>query len=324
MKKQLILATCAAMLTLVGCQETEVSKGTGLTQPELQAASHLPPPANFSDVSSPAGRVALAPTKYITQVFEYSPAPGQFINKLPVYAAGNNAAAMAAKAATALVGKTNGLVCLGAFGGYIVVGFDHTIANVTGKDFKVYGNAFADWSEAGIVMVSRDVNGNGLPDDVWYELAGSEYSNVNTIHNYSITYTKPSPLNADVPWTDNQGNSGVVKRNSFHTQASYYPQWQGNTITFTGTRVWPNAYDSDPSATEHWVAPAYAWGYTDNVVNTDTNATFDISWAVNASGTPVTLTGIDFVKVYTATIQDAGWLGEVSTEIAGIEDINIP
>lgn len=323
MKKQLILVTCAAALTLYGCQETEVSKRQGPTQPELQAASHLS--STPSDAASaPSGRVALAPTKYITQVFEYKPAPGQFINKLPLYAAGNTAANMATKAAASLVGTTNGLVCLGAFGGYIVVGFDHTIANVTGKDFKVHGNAFANWSEAGIVMVSRDVNGNGQPDDTWYELAGSEYNNVNTIKNYSITYTKPSPLNADVPWTDNQGNSGLVKRNTYHTQASYYPQWQGNTITFTGTRIWPNASDTDPSAAQYWIAPAYGWGYADNVANTDPNATFDISWAVNSSGTPVSLTGIDFIKVYTATIQDSGWLGEVSTEITGIEDINIP
>ena len=33
---------------------------------------------------------------------------------------------------------------------------------------------------------------------------------------------------------------------------------------------------------------------------------------------------IDTAKSYTATIQDAGWLGEVSTEVCGIEDINIP
>lgn len=310
MKKLIFAASIVALFALNSCQDNEYNEveNTGKTLAKSQAG----------------GVRLLAPTRYITQVFEYQPAPGQFINTLPAYATGDNAASMAAKAATALVGKTNGLVCLGAFGGYIVVGFDHTIANVaSAKDFKVYGNAFANWSEAGIVMVSKDVNGNGLPDDTWYELAGSEYSNASTIKNYSITYTKPSPLNADVPWSDNQGNSGLVKRNTYHTQASYYPQWLGNSITFTGTRIPPNAYDSDPTATEYWVAPAYAWGYADNVANTDANASFDIAWAVNSSGTPVTLTGIDFIKIYTATIQDAGWLGEVSTEVAGIEDLNI-
>lgn len=310
MKKHILFVACIAILFLLNsCQDSayhEVEKTGNVAKSQTD------------------GVKLLAPTKYITQVFEYKPAPGQFINTLPAYATADNAAAMATKAATALVGKTNGLVCLGAFGGYIVVGFDHTIANVaSAKDFKVYGNAFTDWSEAGIVMVSKDVNGNGLPDDTWYELAGSEYSNVATIKNYSITYTKPSPLNADVPWSDNQGNSGLVKRNMYHTQASYYPQWQGSSITFTGTRIRPNAYDSDPTATEYWLAPAYGWGYADNVANSDPNASFDIAWAVNSSGTPVSLTGIDFIKIYTATIQDAGWLGEVSTEVAGIEDLNI-
>ena len=57
-------------------------------------------------------------------------------------------------AATQLVGKTNGLVGLGAFGGYIIVGFDHSIVNVAEEyDFKVYGNAFANSAEPGIVMV---------------------------------------------------------------------------------------------------------------------------------------------------------------------------
>jgi hypothetical protein len=313
--KKLIIPFCVALF-LFSCQDAEFNAVEKKVN-DISGAS--PARTNGTAVT------LLAPTKYITQVFEYTPAPGQFINTLPAYVSGDNAAAMAAKVATALVGKTNGLVCLGAFGGYIVVGFDHTIANVaSARDFKVYGNAFTNWSEAGIVMVSQDANANGLPDDTWYELAGSEYSNVNTIKNYQITYTLPSPLNADVSWSDNQGGSGVVKRNTFHTQSSYYPLWLGSSITFTGTRIPNNAVDTDPSSAENWVAPAYAWGYADNVANSSTNATFDIDWAVNSSGTSVSLTGIDFIKIYTATIQDAGWLGEVSTEVSGIEDINIP
>lgn len=317
MKTRLALA-CFCALILAGCNDTAYNE----VETSARTLSQQDPN------SSANGKLAalLVPTKYISQVFEYTPAPGQFINTLPAYAAGDNAAAMAAKAATALVGKTNGLVCLGAFGGYIVVGFDHTIVNVaSAKDFKVYGNAFANNAEPGIVMVSKDVNGNHLPDDAWYELAGSEYNAAATIKNYQITYTKPSPLNADVPWTDNQGNSGVVKRNSFHTQASYYPQWMGNTVTFTGTKIPNNAVDTNPDpVAQNWQLPAYAWGYADNQPNTNVNAQFDIAWAVNAVGTPVSLTGIDFIKVYTGVNQDAGWLGETSTELSGIEDINIP
>lgn len=75
------------------------------------------------------------------------------------------------------------MVSLGGFGGYIVVGFDHTIENKSGLcDFRVLGNAFyangaSDYgsSEPGVIQVCYDANGNGLPDDGWYEIAGSSY-----------------------------------------------------------------------------------------------------------------------------------------------------
>lgn len=62
------------------------------------------------------------------------------------------------------------MISLGGFGGYVVVGFDHTIENVTGeRDFRVLGNAFyaeanpnpnvtrkGGSCEPGIVMVAYD------------------------------------------------------------------------------------------------------------------------------------------------------------------------
>ena len=38
-------------------------------------------------------------------------------------------------------------------------------------------------------------------------------------------------------------------------------------------------------------------------------------------GNYVKLPGIDFVKVYTGTNQEAGWLGEISTEVGGAYDL---
>ena len=66
-------------------------------------------------------------------------------------------------------------------------------------------------------------NGNGLPDDEWYELAGSEYGKDTETRNYEITYYRPQPANGDIRWTDNQGGEGFVYRNSYHQQDSYYP-----------------------------------------------------------------------------------------------------
>jgi hypothetical protein len=43
---------------------------------------------------------------------------------------------------TDLVGSNPSMVSLGGYGGYVVFGFDHTIPNLEGRDFKVLGNAF--------------------------------------------------------------------------------------------------------------------------------------------------------------------------------------
>ena len=99
---------------------------------------------------------------YVTTLFEYKPAPGQFINKAP----GNH------ESAEGILGG-KGMVTLGAWGGYIVLGFDHTVVNSDGEDIIIYGNAMNTFSEPGIVHVMQDENGNGRPDDTWYELAGS-------------------------------------------------------------------------------------------------------------------------------------------------------
>ena len=43
---------------------------------------------------------------------------------------------------------------------------------------------------------------------------------------------------------------------------------------------------------------------------------------IDADGNKVSLTQIDFVKVYTAISQNCGWVGETSTEICGGEDLH--
>ncbi|MGL5233399.1 MAG: PKD-like domain-containing protein, partial [Empedobacter falsenii] len=195
-------------------------------------------------------------SKYIAQVFDYLPSIGQFVNKLPAFADGDKKSDMTAKAAKALVGEKSTMITLGGYGGYVVFGFDHTIMNQPNKrDFKVLGNGFAGSSEPGIVMVAYDKNKNGKPDeDEWYEIAGSEYTNPNTIKNYTITYTKPdenkTPVKGTIgwqtdieyiKWSDNQGNSGYKTKNSYHKQ-SYYPLWFGSDqLKFTGTLL-PNNY----------------------------------------------------------------------------------
>ena len=174
-------------------------------------------------------------------------------------------------------------------------------------------------SEPGIVLVSKDTNKDGIPNDEWYELAGSEYGKDTETREYEITYQRPNPTDGDVAWRDNQGNSGLIKRNSYHKQNSYYPNWiEADEMTFKGTRLKDNAVLEGNT----WVGYCYAWGYADNHPYNTEYCKFKIDWAIDKNGTPVKLDAIDFVKIYTAVNQNVGWMGEISTEILYVEDLH--
>lgn len=266
---------------------------------------------------------------FASKVWEYVPAPGQYINTpTTAYKEGFTADQVLAYATQRI--KEKSLLSLGGFGGYIVLGFEQPIPNIPGSyDFKVHGNAYHNMygtaggsSEPGIVLVSQDANGNGLPDDEWYELAGSEYGTDKETRNYEITYYRPNPQDGNVRWKDNQGKEGFIFRNTFHQQNSYYPAWMPDEITFRGTRLADNAVNEGSEGSENWVSYPYAWGYADNQPNNSDGCRFKIDWAVDASGNPVHLESIDFVKIYTAVNQDCGWMGEASTEVQTVENLH--
>ena len=260
-------------------------------------------------------------TNGIFHVYEYLPAPGQFINAMPEATEADTPETMRQKAETALT--EGSMICLGGFGGYVIFGFDHTVINREGNDFVVLGNAYTGWAEPGVIMVSYDANDNGLPDDEWYEIAGSEYHKPTTIKNYEITYYRPAsePIESNyIRWTDNYGQSGYLSNNSYHTQ-TYYPLWIDDSYTLTGTFLEANIYDLS-GENVNWINPAYDWGYADNWANNDARAQIDIDWAVDKNGNPVKLKGIDFVRIHTGNRAEGGWLGEVSTEVSGFTDLN--
>ena len=283
---------------------------------------------------------------YIERVYEYCPAPGQFVNELPPYENGDSADDMIRKAGECISGTNDVMITLGGYGGYVTFGFDHTVVNVPGQnDFRIWGNCFYDMlmpgqasgsAEPGIVMVSFDANCNGIPDDPWYELAGSEFNSPLTTKGYSICYHTPDPDRVPVPdnsasiddcyyirWTDNTGAEGYIPKNRFHSQ-NYFPAWiNDNTLTFSGTLLAPNARDLSGNGT-YYSLLSYAWGYVDNHPNEfEELNSFDISNAVDADGTPVQLPGADFIRVYTGVNQCCGWLGETSTELSKAADLHI-
>ena len=286
---------------------------------------------------------ASANSPYISKVYDFVPAPGQFVNEMPEYEYGDDGATMIAKVEEQICGdKLPGMISLGAWGGYVVFGFDHPIVNVPGEyDFKIYGNAFAATGsstggscEPGIVMVSYDENGNGMPDDIWYELAGSEYGKPTTIQDYKLTYYKTPADHVAVPhendahildakyikWEDNNGATGYIMKNVFNSQ-SYWPMWiDDDSLTFEGARLPDNGKDLSTNGTNYFLS-FFEYGYVDNKPNSD-DPGFKIDWAVDEKGNSVHLPAIHFIKVYNAINQSCGWLGETSTEVCGGEDLH--
>ena len=118
----------------------------------------------------------MASSRFQHAVYEFLPAPGQLVGeKTEAGYTGNERTHEDAVAYAAGRLEARSYVSLGGFGGYLIVGFDHSIARMeSGYDFSIEGNAFDTSSEPGVVWVMQDVNGNGEPDDEWYELRGSE------------------------------------------------------------------------------------------------------------------------------------------------------
>ena len=275
---------------------------------------------------------------YATRIIEYRPAPGQFIN---------DPASGTPAAATGVLDEPGNPLSLGGYGGYIILGFDHRImndpSNPYGVDFTVFGNSAQTLPEQGIIKVMKDENNNGLPDDTWYEIAGSDHFTGKLKKNYSITYFNPgNSANGAVPWKDNYGVSGFIPKNNFHTQNYYpvqslFPQINNDSLGFTGSLL----TDRVKKIKGLFVSLPSAFGYADNtpvnhgnsytvpdnpytpgIIENSGGDAIDISWAMDSAGNYAELDGIDFVMIHTGVNETAAWLGEISTEIRAIADVS--
>ncbi len=233
---------------------------------------------------------------------------------------------MAAKADAML--HRGDVVSLGAWGGSITMRLNLPLPNNDGADFRIRGNAYFSGSdsdgrrfgssEPGIVYVMRDDNGNGEPDDCWYELRGEGYEQ--SIADYEVTYHRPALDATDatyIRWTAADGSEGYINRVSAYHLQSFFAEWVGQgSQTFRGRRLPDNGVLDEPTGTYRLFNVK---GYADSYPNNSNESGLDISSAVDAEGRAVELDRIDFIKVVTGVLQCNGMLGENSTEVAGLE-----
>ncbi|MDR0685057.1 MAG: PKD domain-containing protein [Spirochaetaceae bacterium] len=207
---------------------------------------------------------------------------------------------------------------LGSAGGYEVWTVPHQ------SSYVINGNAFGGWHEAGVVWVQEDRNGNGMPDETWYELRGgdegdSKWRNYIT-RRYAVTYINNSEINEvnqygqairDVYWADSRGRSHMIP-------GGFPFRWgvsdTGNWVTYTCTLL----RDDGNIATADYGGLAPMPGYADAVGNT-----FSISNAMKADGTPIALSAVKFIKVQTGVFRYGGSYGDVSTEIKSADYLGV-
>ncbi|TVQ34246.1 MAG: hypothetical protein EA376_00370 [Phycisphaeraceae bacterium] len=274
---------------------------------------------------------------FASEVVEYAPAPGQFINNAqfndPTKALG------APVGAGTIEGDLTKIVSLGGFGGSITLRFSETVwddpRNPMGLDFIVFGNAF--WlngvptqrsGEAAVIEIARDVNGDGAPG-TWYVIPGSSMA------------SPPMKAHRERMWTRGSGSSHAPAHPAWYPGETHYPGFPDDYTTATyelDAELIPSGpfavieNPNGPSAQEeaHWgygdLSPALRLGDLtgNNVVDapgmdpadfytvpddpflvgimpgSGGGDAFDIAWAVDpATGAPANLDGFDFIRIST-------------------------
>jgi hypothetical protein len=212
---------------------------------------------------------------------------------------------------------------------------------------NIHGNPFAGWSEAGIVWVQYDGNGNGIPDESWYELKGSEDDDARyrdlVNRRFAIRYIRgPNPpyyqwngtiyvynsaadtekvlwnrndgdhLSQPVYWVDAKGRTGIMGGWPYRANL---PDEGGTYAVYSGTIL----RDNGGFVGDGYSLGLPAFSYVDSGGNDKyPYATFNVARdAIRADGSPAGLdpAQVRFVKVQTAVFAYGQVVGNVSTEI---------
>jgi hypothetical protein len=139
---------------------------------ELTAATRVMGTAPESAVKRPKTESS---RRAVAHCFDFTPAPAMFVGTYPVidFSEYSTEESVRQRCQDKLDGKPvengpyyNGW-SLADIGGYMISGFDHSVEKRPGgKELRITGNSMP---EPGVVWVMQDSNGNGRPDDVWYE-----------------------------------------------------------------------------------------------------------------------------------------------------------
>lgn len=162
---------------------------------------------------------------------------------------------------------------------------------------------------------------------------------------YPKTYTTDTPAAAAwwPEYASNENYGNVWNIGNAVNGVSWLRNGTAEAITYTGvTTVEDDMVVLNEGATaaptQAEMTDVYQWGYADVRVNgsqygtvvnnpyaaapsTDAGAGgdgFDLSWAVKADGTPIALSSVRYVRVYSAVLFSAGVFGETSAEVCGL------
>ncbi|MBP5171209.1 MAG: hypothetical protein ILP04_04015 [Bacteroidales bacterium] len=274
----------------------------------------------------------------VDRVYEFMPAPGHQVNGYIIVGDAFPDGCTHQQACDTVLAhfQRRWSISLGAQGGYLIAGFDHSVpASTDGYDLCIKGNPFSYQSEPGIIWVSQDDNGDGLPNDQWFELAGSEYGTDNETLEYAITYYRPRQAGSAIGWRDCQGKTGYVPYMEYwNPHDSYWQPWVEGTATtdslHTIERTWFGSRLRDRSTYQNGMSdmPAYDWGYVDNLGDFFEDRAgkmgyYKISQARTWDGQPANLQYIDFIKIQTSQTGSTPNLGEISTEVYYISDYHL-
>ena len=162
---------------------------------------------------------------------------------------------------------------------------------------------------------------------------------------YPKTYTTDTPAAAAwwPEYASNENYGNVWNIGNAVNGVSWLRNGTAEVITYEGvTTVEDDMVVLNEGATaaptQAEMTDVYQWGYADVRVNgsqygtvvnnpyaaapsTDAGAGgdgFDLSWAVKADGTPIALSSVRYVRVYSAVLFSAGVFGETSAEVCGL------